>query len=249
MSDVIVPDGFLRFSDAVSRLAEGMWGGLRRPVPVQIAKQTAKKASIAFSPWREQAGQCLRAAAVKGELVVYVVAMPQIPSKIWSKTSRFPEQLEPVVVPVNVLKQLITNPRGGLPNHPIRPTIKTAGGDEKLYGLLIGGLLVVHARDFKTWYRSERAKGKWSSQRSRSKKKNGRPTKQTEAIRSAVLAIGLNPAGSSKVRIATLHRRLIAYGLSDIPSPDTLARVVDQLHRETGEPGLFRTARKRRVRT
>ena len=28
MTDSTVPHGFLRFSDAVNRLAEGMWGGL-----------------------------------------------------------------------------------------------------------------------------------------------------------------------------------------------------------------------------
>ena len=45
-------DGFLRISDAVNRLANGMWGGLPRPVPVQAFKQTAKRASIGYGPWR-----------------------------------------------------------------------------------------------------------------------------------------------------------------------------------------------------
>ncbi len=57
-----VPDGFLRFSDAISRLAEGMWGGLPRPVPVQAIKRIEKKASIGFGPRRERAGQRLTAA-------------------------------------------------------------------------------------------------------------------------------------------------------------------------------------------
>jgi|SRR5262245_53054835 len=38
-----VPDGFLRFSDAISRLAEGMWGGLRRPKSIQAIKRIEKK--------------------------------------------------------------------------------------------------------------------------------------------------------------------------------------------------------------
>jgi acetylornithine/succinyldiaminopimelate/putrescine aminotransferase len=39
-----VLDGFLRFSDAIARLAEGMWGGLRQPAPVRAIKRivTAK---------------------------------------------------------------------------------------------------------------------------------------------------------------------------------------------------------------
>jgi hypothetical protein len=51
LTDSIIPDGFLRFSDAVSRLAEGMWGGLRRPIPVHGARRTFKNASVIFGPW------------------------------------------------------------------------------------------------------------------------------------------------------------------------------------------------------
>jgi len=43
-----------------------------------------------------------------------------------------------------------------------------------------------------------------------------------------------------------LHRLLVASGRSDVPSQDTLARLVDQLHRETGEAALLRTPRARR---
>ncbi|MGB8089597.1 MAG: hypothetical protein WCF62_02670, partial [Pseudolabrys sp.] len=66
LTDSIIPNGFQRFSDAVNRLAEGMWGGLRQPIPVSGVKRTSKKASVIFGPWREQAGQCLTAAAIAG---------------------------------------------------------------------------------------------------------------------------------------------------------------------------------------
>ena len=72
LTDLIVPDGFLRFSDAINRLAEGMWGGLRRPFPVGGVKRTYKKASVIFAPWKEQAGQRLTAAAIAGKLPVYL---------------------------------------------------------------------------------------------------------------------------------------------------------------------------------
>jgi hypothetical protein len=72
MRDVKAPDGFMFISDAIARLANAMWGGLRRPVPVRVMKRTYKRASIGFGPWREQAGQRLRIAAMDAELAVYV---------------------------------------------------------------------------------------------------------------------------------------------------------------------------------
>src|SRR2546430_202195 len=119
-----VPDGFLRFSDALSRLAEGMWGGLRRPAPVRAIKRIQKRASIGFGPWREQAGQCLTAAVKNGRLAVYVFAEPQALFKSRALARRSPQELEPVTVPVSVLARLSTT-RGSLPDHPIRPSIKT----------------------------------------------------------------------------------------------------------------------------
>ena len=163
-----VPDGFLRFSDAITRLAEGMWG-LRGPAPVRAIKRVEKagtKASIGFGPWREQAGQRLTAAVKKGRLAVYVFAEPQALFKRRALAQRSPQELEPVTVPVSVVARLIST-RGSLPDHPIRPTIKTAEGDAV-------GVLVIRASDFDVWYRSDRAKGKWPSQRSRLKLGGGR---------------------------------------------------------------------------
>jgi hypothetical protein len=245
MNDPHLPDGNLRFSDAANRLAEGMWGGLRRPAPIVTIKQADRRLSVGFGPWREQARSRLTSAAVQGELVVYVFAKPQVRSKQRALKRRPPEKIEPVVVPVSVLKRLLTS-RCGLPDHPIRPSIKTADGNERLFALLTGGLLVVRERDFNVWYRSERAKSKWASQRAKSKVGNGRPTLQTEAIRNAVLALVHDGEWTAAAGIMKLHRLLVALGRSDVPSVDTLARLVDQLHRETGEVGLLRTTRRRR---
>jgi len=46
-----------------------------------------------------------------------------------------------------------------------------------------------------------------------------------------------------------LHRVLVASGHSETPSQDTLARLVDHLHSETGESGLLRITRVRRKQT
>ena len=103
--------------------------------------------SLGFGPWGEQAGQRLKAAAIEGKLVIYVFAKPQVRSEDHSLTDCSLEKIEPVAVPVNVVKRLIAS-RGGLPDHPIRPSIKTAEGNEKLFALLAVGLLVVRANDF-----------------------------------------------------------------------------------------------------
>jgi hypothetical protein len=245
-----VPDGFLRFSDAISRLAEGMWGGLRGPAPMRAIKRVVKRiekkeASIGFGPWREQAGHGLTAAVKKGRLAVYVFAKPQALFKSRALARRSPQELEPVTVPVSVLARLSTT-RGSLPDHPIRPSIKTAEGDEKLLGLLTVGVLVIRAGDFDVWYRSERAKGKWPSQRSRLKIGGGRPTKQDERVRNAVIGLVRDGKWSGKVSIAKLHQLLIASGGIEPTSPDTLARLVDQLHAETGKAEFFRAKRARR---
>jgi hypothetical protein len=239
-----VPDGFLRFSDAISRLAEGMWGGLRRPKSIQAIKRIEKKASIGFGPRRERAGQCLTAAVTKGKLAVYVLAEPRaIENRALARRS--PREWAPVTVPASVLARLRTT-RGSLPDHAIRPSIKTAEGDVKLLGLLTVGVLNIRARDFDAWYRSERAKGKWPSQRSRLKIASGRPTKQVERVRKAVIELVHDGKWSGKASIAKLHRLLIASGGFEVPSPDTLARLVEQLHAETGEAEFFRAKRTRR---
>jgi hypothetical protein len=169
--------------------------------------------------------------------------------KLYSKSrtlaGRSPQELELVTVPVSVLARLTTT-RGSLPDHPIRPSIKTAEGDEKLLGLLTVGVLVIRASDFEVWYRSERAKGKWPSQRSRLKISGGRPTKQTEPVRNAVIGLVRDGKWSGKISIAKLHRLLIASSDDKVPSPDTLARLVDQLHAETGEAEFFRVKRAQR---
>jgi hypothetical protein len=238
---------FLRLSDAASRLSDGIWGGMQRPDPVRIIKQSQKKLSVGFGPWRQGAGRRLRAAAVKGKLVVYVLAEAQVRSINRTLTESSLKKVEPTVVPANVLKRLITS-RGALPDHPIRPSIKIVEGNEKLFALLSVGLLVVRASDFGIWYRSERAKGRWPSQRSKLKVRDGRPSIQTEALRNAVLALVHDLKWNSKESIMSLRRLLVASRGFEVPSPDTLARLVDQLHRETGEAGLLRKMRRRRQR-
>ena len=108
-----------------------------------------------------------------------------------------------------------------------------------MLGLLTIGILIIGARDFDAWYRSERAKGKRPSQRSKLKIGGGRPTKQVKRVRKAVIKLVHDGKWSGKASIAKLHRLLIASGGFEVPSP-ALARLVEQLHAETGEAEFFR---------
>jgi hypothetical protein len=119
-------------------------------------------------------------------------------------------------------------------------------GNEGLFRLLGAGFLAVRARDFDTWYQSERGKGRWPSQTARKQPRGGRPTKQTEGLRNAVLALVHDEEWSGDRPVTKLYRLLTASGRSDVPSPDTLARLVDELFLETGCSTLHRTRRFRR---
>lgn len=238
---------FLPLSEAVNRLGAGLWGGLPRPEPVAAIKQDYENLSVGFGPWREKAGRLLRAAAVQGKLAIYIFAIDQVRSNEHDVAGDASAEPEPTSVPVPVIRRLILS-RGALPDHPIRPSIQTAEGNENLFVLLTTGLLVVRASDFDAWYHSERAKGRWPSQTSK-KKKNGRPTSRTEALENAVLALVNDLKWSSKDGIASLRRMLVASGRSNVPSQDTVARLVDQLHRKTGNKKLLRVARVRQKQT
>jgi hypothetical protein len=237
MKSEAIPDGFFRISEAVSVLARGMWGGLRRPDPVRQLKRCKRyrNASVGFGPWKEHAGRCFRTAAIKGNVQVYVFA----------KTSRSASHNEtkPVPLSIEVLERLIA-PRGGVPDHAVRPSLKTAGDGTKLLVLLVSGILLVSKKEFDDWYHSQRSKRRWASQRSTKRRSGGRPSLQTEALRGAVLSI----MREGKLSITELRRRLVAAGQADVPSSDTLERMVDQLYRETGEKNLRRIKRLRSKR-
>jgi len=216
---------FLRLSDAVNRLANGMWGGLSRPVPVQAVKQTEQRASVGYGSWREYAAEYFRTAALRGELPIYVVVDAERACENQPLRKHL-HRSGPTIVPQDILSRLIISHRG-LPDHAIRPTPKTTGGDEILCALLTVGVLVVYQGDFDRWYRSERRKRKWASQASSSKPRKGRPTKRTAALKNAVLALVRDDAWNGKHTFAKLRK----------------CRLVRALHREKGEPGLSRIAR------
>ena len=224
-SEQNLTDGFLHISDAIARLSAGIWGGLALPRPVLNIKLKDPTISVGFGPRKEDATGYITSAILKGHLALYLVPRAESLVRGW---------INPVNVPISVAKRLI-RPRRAFPEHCIRPTIKTAGGNQELLVQLTKGSLAIRESEFYAWYQLERAKGVWPSQRSRTKTKFGRPTKQTEALRKAVFALLHNKVWSSKDGIAKL-RRLLVKGrcLATVPSPDTLERFVDRLYVETG---------------
>jgi hypothetical protein len=231
MSETL-PKRYLRFSEAVALLAQGIWGGLKRPTPVvEAKKQFKEQVSINFGPWKEKADGRLTVAAVSEQIPVYVFGRPQAEAgDPRPKLTRVPGAL---------LGRLI-KARGSFSDHP-RASMKAVEGNGELYRVLNTGLLVVRKSEFDAWYRRERRKGRWHSQRSKLRKE-GRPSQQTEALRNAVAAA----MPDDTISIAELHRRLVKSGRTNVPSEDTLARVVDELYRETGEAKFRRPKRKNR---
>jgi hypothetical protein len=139
--------------------------------------------------------------------------------------------------------------RISLSDVPYRLTLKKvldADGTEQLFAVLTRGQLALREAEFAAWYRGERGRGKWTSQKSRSKTGGGRPTKQTDRLRSWTLKFVEDGSWQPDKPIALLHRLLTRSIGPNIPSDDTLARLVDNLFLETGEPGLPRNRRRKK---
>ena len=234
-------DQFILLSAAVQRLAEGMWGGIRRAEPVAELKREKPRLSVGWGSWRERAGAALRSAILEGKLSVY--ARPTIDAEAGEPLGGQISDLT-TIVPVSVFQRLIT-PRGIPTDHPYRPTLATVGNDSKLLARLLSGVLVLRKVEFDKWFKRELAKGRWPSQVTRQKTPFGRPTKQTDTITAAILGLVNGREWDARLAVAALRQSLMSQGRDDVPSPDTLARMVDRLYRETGDPRLRRSRRSR----
>ena len=235
-----LPPGYLRLSDAMKRLSAGVWGGLKRATILRGLTRNPP----AHGRWREYAAKRFTNALLNGKLKVFVVAEPQLESDESSPPP--PPTKDPVAVPTNVLKRLI-GWRNAIPDHAMRPTLKTAGNNPQLYVLLTVGVLVVQEEEFKRWYKLERARNKWPSQRSSTRPRRGRPMKR-DTVRSDVIALVQKGIWCASDGISKLRRLLLANDSNYIPSVDSLRRLVDQIHAETGEPQFLQPKSESRLR-
>jgi hypothetical protein len=224
--------GYLALSEAMMRLGAGMWGGLKRPMPLR----SWNRYPPVYAPRQDYAAKQFTRMILSGGLTVFVVAEPQPVSE--ESTPPLPPTKEPVAVPTGILKHLISW-RHAIPDHVIRPTLKTVEGNIQLLVLLTVGILVVQEKEFERWYRSERARRKWPSQRSAAKPRRGRPIKR-DRVKDEVLTLVRGGRWRANDGFAVLRRLLLSNNCSYVPSTDTLRRFVDDMHVETGEPRLLR---------
>jgi hypothetical protein len=216
-----------------------MWSGLPRPIALRNARVDFTKVgvhhpSLGFGPWRQRAGEDVTVAAFEGKLEVYPAGEDQ-------------ENPICVRIPVEVLRRLILT-RGSLPDRAIHPTLKACDHDHALFRSLQRSFLVVKESEFSRWRNAERRKGKWRSQKKRRKPRIGRPTKQRHELEEVIISLVRDRAWSGKLPVTELRRQLIEAGRKSVPSADTLARRIDKLHEETGNPKLRRRMRTPRRR-
>jgi hypothetical protein len=239
------PDGYLSLREIENSLDRRMWARIGRAALVEQVRRDAKqtnKRRIGFGARRDRVAASLQAAFFAGKLTLYVAAdesrfrerFKQVPS--WAK--------EPMPVPKELLGHVFVKGRlsGTLAIRPSRKLIR----NDQLFALLNCGHLVVRESDYKRWGRSEHRKRRWPSQNTSHVRPVGRPKKLNIRLRNAILEFTREQVWNGKQHsIAKLHRLLQEKG-SDVPSDDTLVRVVDELFAETGEPGLRRRHRVRR---
>jgi hypothetical protein len=237
-----VPEGYVLVSEAHRRLEKGMFGNLPRPEIIKrIKKSYGRDVSVGLGVQREASGRTLALALCGGDLKLYVCAGVNAPDGAPSDARD-----TVVLVPCAVVAQLMQS-RGTLPDHAIRvpyAAVRSGAMPENVYVALTHGPLVVNETEFESWYENEHGKGKWPSQRARIKRRVGAPIKQTDQLRNAIMVAVDTGRPAGKLKVADLKRRLIETGLSDIPSHDTLARVVDAIYLETGDRRFVRPKRR-----
>jgi hypothetical protein len=239
-----LPEGYIRISDAVRLLTQGMYGNLPRPHPINELKRKHGLSRLRFGPRREHAARELSEAANRGELTIYIWAPPAGPEQ----------------VPLKVVQRLF-RARAGLTDHPYRISLSLLRSTQlqpalfaAFQGMLAesegweerAGVLLVKEAEFQAWYRRERVRGKWPSQCAYAKPKRGRPTRGGEGLRNIVLGAVEDSSWNSGQGVRALARMLGERGCS-VPSHDTLERLVDKLFRETGNPAFLRKERRSRL--
>jgi len=247
-----LPQGYLSLRQIENSLDRRMWAGFGC---AKIARQFLEdrhetgKRDAGFAARRKRVMASLKRAFFARKLTLYVLAdedsfrerYKQVPS--WAK--------KPVALTKELLGRVFVKESNGRISgtFAIRPSRKLGGSDRLFVVLTCAHQLIVRECDFRRWFRSERRKRRWPSQGMAyaipKRKPVGRPSKLSPALKFAILKAGREKAWTSARPITELHRLLSGQGLN-VPSVDTLARIVGTLFAETGEPWLGRRRRVRR---
>jgi hypothetical protein len=245
-------------SEAHRRLRDGMYGNLSPPAPLVESRKREHpwRPRIRWGPHLSRASQTIRGAAIDGGLTLYAMSasvMPQLKNGRLDAASiedtlRFP-------VPRELVGRLITS-RGGLPDHPIAVSrsrkLRDFASEEFLLHLA-QSVLVVKRSEFEAWYRSERRRQRWPSQRpnvqGHKRRRAGRPKLDDlkitilQHVRDRETWSGKQPIGELIEQLRWHHPHV------RVPSYNTFRRIIDELQEETGEPRLIRQRKVRRSRT
>lgn len=225
---------FLLISEAVARLEAGMFGGpITRSEPVKELKEKQPRLSVGLGVRRERAAADILTAILQGDLPVHVLG--RSPANGGCRS---------IVVPVDVL-QLMPKVRCGLPDHPVRHPVSFLRNHHvapDLFSALSVSALYLQRTEFETWYEKQKQLLRWPSQRTSSRPRIGRPSKQTDQLLNSIRALVAEEKWSASDGIANLATLLI---FEAAPLRSTLRRAVDQLYLETGDT-LFRIIPRKR---
>ena len=250
----------LLISEATARLQKGMFA--RKPTPLLVAeakmrfehaqklpptaalagKQKAyapqrterrQKLSIGCGPRREKAANLIRIAALAGKLKVYVT---------YGTEHQTFEAVSPDIL------TLIVTARNALPDHPTHIYRAPHGSsiDPAYLMRLSRGTLYLSKSEFELWYRAEKAKQKWPSQQEGQKRraKVGRP-RMAPIWRERIVECVEAGRWTAQEPIVALRKQLLKYPSdAQLPSDDTLARIVDKLFPEEGDDHYRRNKRR-----
>lgn len=225
---------FLLISEAVARLEAGMFGGgFKRPEPIEAAKKIYPGASIGWGLHKQEAAAAVDAAIMAGDLSVNVCT-----------ASSADRKGRPIQVPLEVLGRLIRI-RGGLPDRAIRPPVHLLRDNSvpsELFAALCSSAMFLQQHEFNAWYKKQKSRARWQSQRSSNKPRIGRPSKQTDELLTSIRARVAEESWSAADGIAKLAKLLASKGA---PHRNTLRRAVHELYIETGDPKYRIIPRKR----
>jgi hypothetical protein len=243
---------FILLSEARSRLRDGMFGNLTRPVPVGEMKRKFPRLSLGSGDWTKAANAEIIGAVSEGLLPVYVMPA-RLLRKLKAKRFKLVDMRRLLAnrVDPRVLNSLIA-PSGYWPDNPYRPS-DTLVSDGLLswdfFALLSEGLLVVPEPEFRAWYLRCYARGVWPSQRKpdRRRRTRGRP-RLAQSIKDQITIFANEKRWKPDQGISGL-RRLFEEADVDSPAPsdETLQRRVDELYLETQDPRFKRIMKRRKT--
>jgi hypothetical protein len=239
-----------------SQTARGNVRNLSPPAPLVESRKRNPGARISWGPRLSRASELVRGAVISGGLTLCAMRaglMPRLKNGSLDAASiedtlRFP-------VPCSAIRFLITS-RGGLPDHPIAVSrsrkLRKFASEESLLRLA-QSVLVIKRSEFEAWYRNERCRQPWPSQRpnvqGHKRRRAGRP-KLNDLKITILQHVRDRGKWSGKQPVRELMEQLkLAHPNVHFPSYNTFRRIIDKLHDETGDPRLIRRRKVRRSST